>query len=92
MTILAQRYGSYPWIRPLGAGMTGLLMLSMLNNKTHWASDYPLAIAIGYNVGMSVTQPPEAYIKTTESKKFMWQSFEPHITPRFIGFHSTWKF
>jgi hypothetical protein len=29
----------------------GLLGYSMLNNRVHWISDYPLAIAIGYTYG-----------------------------------------
>jgi hypothetical protein len=29
----------------------GLLSFQMMNNGVHWASDYPLALAIGYGLG-----------------------------------------
>ena len=46
--ILAENYPEKKWINPVGYSIIGLVGYSMINNKVHWASDYPLAIALGY--------------------------------------------
>jgi hypothetical protein len=51
ITVLADNYPEYPLIRPIGYGLMTLLGFQMMNNGVHWASDYPLAIAIGYGLG-----------------------------------------
>lgn len=51
ITILADNYPEYPLIRPIGYTLMGLLGFQMMNNSVHWASDYPIAIAIGYGLG-----------------------------------------
>ena len=48
VTVIAENYPEYRFIRPVGYSLMGLLGYSMLNNGVHWASDYPLGIAIGY--------------------------------------------
>ena len=48
VTVIAENYPEYHFIRPLGYSLMGLLGYSMLNNGVHWASDYPIGIAIGY--------------------------------------------
>ncbi len=48
VTVIADNYPEYHFIRPVGYGLMTLLGLSMLNNGVHWASDYPLGIAMGY--------------------------------------------
>jgi hypothetical protein len=48
LTVIADNYPEYHFIRPVGYGLMGLLGYSMLNNGVHWASDYPIGIAIGY--------------------------------------------
>jgi membrane-associated phospholipid phosphatase len=48
VTILVQNYPEKKWIKPVGYTITGLVGYSMINNKVHWAGDYPLAIALGY--------------------------------------------
>ena len=39
------------WLRPLGFTWLTLLGFQMINNGVHWASDYPLGIAMGYVFG-----------------------------------------
>ena len=51
VTVIAENYPEYHFIRPLGYSLMGLLGYSMLNNGVHWASDYPLGIALGYAFG-----------------------------------------
>lgn len=48
VTVIAENYPEYHFIRPVGYGLMGVLGYAMLNNGVHWASDYPLGIAIGY--------------------------------------------
>jgi membrane-associated phospholipid phosphatase len=48
VTVLAENYPDSRWIKPLGYSITGLVGYSMINNEVHWASDYPLALALGY--------------------------------------------
>lgn len=51
ITILAGNYPDNKYIKPVGYTLMGLLGYSMLNNRVHWISDYPLAIAFGYTCG-----------------------------------------
>ncbi len=51
VTVLAQDYPEKKWIKPVGYSLIGLTGFAMLNNGSHWASDYPLAIALGYLSG-----------------------------------------
>jgi membrane-associated PAP2 superfamily phosphatase len=52
VTVLAADYPEYRyWTWSVGYGLMGLLGFQMMNNDVHWASDYPLALAIGYGLG-----------------------------------------
>ena len=51
ITVIADNYPEYRFIRPVGYSLMGLLGYSMLNNGVHWASDYPIGIALGYAFG-----------------------------------------
>ncbi|GAA4055982.1 hypothetical protein GCM10022409_49090 [Hymenobacter glaciei] len=48
VTVIAENYPEYRFVRPVGYSLMGLLGYSMLNNGVHWASDYPVGIALGY--------------------------------------------
>ena len=47
LTVISSNYTEYRFIRPVGYSLMTALGFEMLNNKVHWASDYPLAIALG---------------------------------------------
>jgi len=51
LTVLHKNYPDNPWIMPTGVTLLSLLSFQMMNNGVHWASDYPLAIALGYTFG-----------------------------------------
>lgn len=55
VTVLSQDYPEKKWIKPIGYSLIGLTGFAMLNNGSHWASDYPLAIALGYLSGKITT-------------------------------------
>jgi membrane-associated phospholipid phosphatase len=54
ITVLSKNYPEKKWIKPIGYLLTGLTGWSMLNNKVHWASDFPLGLVIGYLSGKIV--------------------------------------
>lgn len=47
LTVISSDYPEDRFIKPVGYSLMSLLGFEMLNNKVHWASDYPLAIALG---------------------------------------------
>jgi hypothetical protein len=51
ITAMAENYPEKKWIRPVGYSLMTLTALAMINNNSHWISDYPLGIAIGYLSG-----------------------------------------
>lgn len=46
--VLRENYPDKKWIKPVGLTLISLVGLSMVNNSVHWASDYPMAIGLGY--------------------------------------------
>ena len=60
-TILSERYPEYnAYIYPIYGLWAGALMFQMVNNGVHWASDYPLGIAMGYVIGKQVSRMGQA--------------------------------
>jgi hypothetical protein len=56
VTILSENYKEVKWIKPIGYGLMGLMSFEMLQSKVHWASDYPMAIFMGYLIGKSIVK------------------------------------
>lgn len=73
-TILSERYPEYrSFIYPLGGLWITALGFQMVNNGVHWASDYPLGIAMGYVFGKaSVKILSEKKEETKESRETSW--------------------
>jgi PAP2 superfamily len=69
VTILAENYPEKKWIRPAGYSVIGLAGYSMINNNVHWASDYPLAIALGYLCAKQVAKNSRKKIQSTSTTK-----------------------
>lgn len=56
-TVLAERYPEQKVpIYSVGGVWISALMFQMMNNGVHWASDYPLGIAMGYVIGKASTR------------------------------------
>jgi hypothetical protein len=53
LTILATNYPEIKWIKPVGYSLMGVLAFQMMSSRVHWASDYPIAILMGYAIGKS---------------------------------------
>ena len=55
VTVISENYKEYKFIKPLGYTLMTILSFQMMNNSVHWVSDYPLALAMGYSLGMLAT-------------------------------------
>jgi PAP2 superfamily len=69
ITIFSENYPEKKWIKPVGYSLTGLVAYSMINNKVHWASDYPLAIGMGYLCAKQVVKRNRRLENSTTSRK-----------------------
>ena len=85
VTVLAENYPNNAYIKPVGYTAMTLLSFQMLNNGVHWASDYPLAIGIGYSIGKIVSQRERDRAK----KGF---SLVPKITSNYSGVALQYRF
>lgn len=66
-TVIDNNYPEYrKWIRPIAYTWVALLSFQMVNNGVHWASDYPLGIAMGYVFGKAASSQGR---KKKKSKK-----------------------
>jgi membrane-associated phospholipid phosphatase len=65
VTVLTDNYPEKKWIKPVGYSITGLVGYAMINNKVHWAGDYPLAIALGYLCAKQVVKHNRRVIKNS---------------------------
>ncbi len=55
-TILSENYPDKKWIKPLGYSLMGLMCFEMVQSGVHWASDYPIAILLGYLIGKNISK------------------------------------
>lgn len=54
LTVIATNYPEIKWIKPVGYSLGSVLAFNMLSGKVHWASDYPIAILMGYVMGKNI--------------------------------------
>lgn len=72
-TVLAERYPDYKTpLYSVGGVWISALMFQMMNNGVHWASDYPLGIAMGWVIGKASTKIVTDNTKTQEEKEASW--------------------
>ncbi len=72
-TILSERYPEYnSYIYPLYGVWASALMFQMVSNGVHWASDYPLGIAMGYIIGKHTARMGKEPAEKGEEKT-SWQ-------------------
>ncbi len=64
--IISENYKEIKWIKPVGFGVMGLMGFEMLQSKVHWASDYPIAVFMGYIIGKSIVKSRITGIKSTK--------------------------
>lgn len=54
LTVLIENYPDHKWIKPVGYTALGLMAFEMMQSKVHWASDYPIALFVGYITGKTI--------------------------------------
>lgn len=70
VTVISENYKEYKFIKPLGYTLMTVLAFQMLNNGVHWASDYPLGLAIGYSFGKLVVSRNRKVITNTQETDY----------------------
>jgi hypothetical protein len=80
ITVIAENYEEYTWIRPLGYTCASLLAFQMVNNSVHWASDYPLGIAIGYMMGKSISKNGRKKVEGSSVENKVTYDWAPTLT------------
>jgi hypothetical protein len=60
VTVVAENYPEWGWVRPVGYPIVALIGIAMANTGIHWYSDYPLGLALGYSFGMLASHPEGA--------------------------------
>jgi hypothetical protein len=85
VTVLAENYPNNNYIKPVGYTAMTILGFQMMNNGVHWASDYPLGIAIGYATGKIVS-------KRARNKAKGEFSLLPKLTSNYTGVAIEYKF
>lgn len=72
-TILAERYPDQKVaIYSVGGVWISALMFQMMNNGVHWASDYPLGIAMGWVIGKASTKIVGNMAESQIEKETSW--------------------
>jgi hypothetical protein len=72
-TTIRLNYPEYDYVLlPLQAVWSTALMFQMVNNGVHWASDYPLGIAMGWAVAKVVVRNGTAQAKVAASSSDKW--------------------
>lgn len=73
--IISENYKEIKWIKPVGFSLMGLMSFEMLQSKVHWASDYPIAIFMGYIIGKSIVKG--RIVEKTNSDVGIIKNFKP---------------
>lgn len=72
-TVIDDAYPEYAvYTRTIGAVWVTALSWQMVNNGVHWASDYPLGIAMGYVFGKAAAQLGKEEADPTETTGSKW--------------------
>ncbi len=83
VTVVAENYPEWTWVRPVGYTIVGLIGVAMANTGIHWYSDYPLGLALGYSFGMLAAHP-EGFENSLSSDSPS-VSVAPLLTPQGTG-------
>ena len=78
LTVIAENYPDYKWIKPVGYTALGLMCYEMMQSKVHWASDYPIALFVGYITGKTIANRRITKIKKEDTLlvnkvKYSWE-------------------
>jgi hypothetical protein len=77
LTVIAQNYPESIYVKPVGYSLVGLLGIGLVSKDMHWFSDFPLAYALGYEVGKIITSRNSSMEERKESSNNVSISFMP---------------
>ncbi len=94
MTVINENYPEYSHITlTAGSTLITLLALQMVNNGVHWASDYPLGIAMGLVFGKISAKYGRREIKAKDSTSSTAQfNIYPVVAPTWSGLRVAYDF
>jgi len=93
VTVIAENYPDNKYVKPIGYTLLGGLCFQMMNNGVHWASDYPLGIAVGYGLGKVIAGHGRTSAKRGVAATASAVRFAPYLSPDgAIGAGMTYKF
>ncbi|MFN2602406.1 MAG: phosphatase PAP2 family protein [Gemmatimonadaceae bacterium] len=92
LTVISSNYSEYRYIRPVGYSMMSLLGFEMLNNKVHWASDYPLGIALGETFAKIAVRKGRTEAATVKSPSLSSIHVSPYLSATGPGLSVAMRF
>ena len=91
VTVIANNYPNYKWIRPIGYSLLGILSLSLVNEGMHWYSDFPLAFLLGYTMG-NIISPAEGNVNKSAGQSYAHLILSPTFNNNKIGLNAIYSF
>jgi hypothetical protein len=85
--VIARNYPEKRLVRPVGYSLLTVLSFAMVNNGVHWASDYPLALAIGGGVAKVAVERGRIVGRPagTASRSSRARGVRPIVAPGVVG-------
>lgn len=84
ITVIADNYPDVKWIKPVGYTLAGALCFQMMQSQVHWASDYPIALLMGYFIGKTIAKSRYTESKAGDKKMAYNISF---VASRNLGYN-----
>ena len=92
VTVVAENYPEWKWVKPVGYPIVALIGISMGNTGIHWYSDYPLGLSLGYMFGMLAAHPEGLPEESGESESSTGLSFSPMVGANGTGVQLMFSF
>jgi len=93
ITVIAENYPDNKYVKPVGYFLLTALGFQMVNNGVHWASDYPLGLAVGYGVGKAIARGGKTAAKRSGPSAPAALNFAPYLSPEgAVGASLAYKF
>jgi PAP2 superfamily len=77
ITVISENYPESNYIKPVGYSLLGVLGVGLVSKDMHWFSDFPLAMALGYEFGKIVTSPNNSVKESKGTNNNINVSFMP---------------
>ncbi|MDP2864704.1 MAG: phosphatase PAP2 family protein [Elusimicrobiota bacterium] len=93
ITVIAENYPDNKYVKPVGYALLTALGFQMVNNGVHWASDYPLGLAVGYGIGKAIAAGGKTAVKRSGPAAPAALNFAPYLSPEgAVGASLSYKF